>query len=134
MALDDTILLVEDDPAAVQIAKHAFKKSGVATERITVAVDGEQALAWLFETSSSSIQPRLILLDLKLPKVDGLEVLKRIRQEKRTQDIPVIILTNSDEERDVVRGYDLGANSYLKKPIDFQALIDLLKQLGFVNN
>ncbi|MBF0369363.1 MAG: response regulator [Magnetococcales bacterium] len=130
MTPNDIILLVEDDPAAVRIAMHAFSKSGVDKKRITVAKDGQKALDYLFAAESAGNPlPRLVLLDLKLPKIDGLEVLKRIREEKSTRDTPVIILTNSDEERDVVRGYDLGANSYLRKPVDFNQLVEILEQL-----
>ncbi|MBF0381539.1 MAG: response regulator [Magnetococcales bacterium] len=133
MTKNDTILMVEDDPGAVRIALHAFAKSGVDQERIKVAQDGQVALDILFGDEQNKITtPRLILLDLKLPKINGLQVLKKIREEPTTKDVPVIILTNSDEEVDVVRGYDLGANSYLKKPIDFNQLIGILDQLGLM--
>lgn len=130
MTTDEKILLVEDDPAARKIATHAFGKSGVPKERIVEAKDGQEAMDYLFGDGGDL--PRLVLLDLKMPKVDGLEVLKRIRSEERTRGVPVIILTNSDEEKDIVRGYDLGANSYLRKPIDFNKLVELLEQLGLV--
>ncbi|MBF0622127.1 MAG: response regulator [Magnetococcales bacterium] len=133
MTQHSTILLVEDDPAAVQIALHAFTKSGVKKEQISVARNGQEALDLLFKTDASeSHKPSLVLLDLKLPKIDGLEVLKEIRETEATKDIPVIILTNSDEERDVTQGYDLGANSYLRKPVDYLQLIELLIQLGLI--
>ncbi len=133
MTKSDTILLIEDDQAAVRIAKHAFAKSGVDEQRIKVARDGQVALDELYGSDGAGrIQPRLILLDLKLPKVHGLDVLKRIRAEQATRDIPVIILTNSDEERDVVQGYNLGANSYLKKPVDFNQLVEILGQLDLM--
>ncbi|MBF0625237.1 MAG: response regulator [Magnetococcales bacterium] len=127
MSLEQKILLVEDDPAAVRIALHAFAKSGLGEERIVVARDGREALRRLSQGT-----PRMVLLDLKLPRVGGLEVLECIRQEEHTRDIPVIVLTNSDDDQDVVRSYDLGANSYLRKPVDFHKLVALLKQLGMV--
>ncbi|MBF0195346.1 MAG: response regulator [Magnetococcales bacterium] len=133
MTNNDTMLMVEDDPAAVRIAMHAFTKSGVDKQRIKIAKDGQEAIELLFgDSQSGNLTPRLILLDLKLPKINGLEVLKRVREEPRTKNIPVIILTNSDEEVDVVKGYNLGANSYLKKPVDFNQLIEILEQLGLM--
>ncbi|MBF0445835.1 MAG: response regulator [Magnetococcales bacterium] len=133
MTQNDTLLMVENDPAAIRIAMHAFMKSGIKKQRIKVAKDGQAALDILFgEAGMGYSVPRLILLDLKLPKINGLEVLKRIRKEPSTKGVPVIILTNSDEERDVEKGYNLGANSYLKKPIDFDQLIDILEQLGLM--
>ncbi|MBF0454425.1 MAG: response regulator [Magnetococcales bacterium] len=130
---NDMMLMVEDDPAAIQIALHAFTKSGVDEQRIVVAKNGQKALDFLFGGAESDNPiPRLILLDLKLPKVNGLDVLKTIREAPTTKDVPVIILTNSDEEIDVVRGYNLGANSYLKKPVDFIQLVEILEQLGLM--
>ncbi len=134
MSADDSILLVEDDPAAVCIALHAFAKSGVDKERIIVAEDGQAALNHLLAKKKDDRgTPCLILLDLKLPRIDGLEVLKRLRETDRLKEVPVIILTNSDEERDIARSYSLGANSYLRKPIDFTQLIELLEQLGLIS-
>ncbi len=133
MASNEIILLVEDDPAAVKIAMHAFDKSGMDRTRMTVAKDGQEALDILFgEETQAAVIPRLVLLDLKLPKVDGLDVLKRIRRENATRNVPVIVLTNSDEESDIDRGYELGVNSYLNKPVDFRQLIKLLEQLDLL--
>jgi two-component system response regulator len=128
------ILLVEDNPDDVALTLRAFKKSNIGNN-VIVAQDGAEALDYLFGTGSyagrdpASI-PAVVLLDLKLPKVDGLEVLRRIREDQRTRLVPVVILTSSREELDVVRGYDLGANSYIRKPIDFVQFIDAVKQLG----
>lgn len=101
---------------------------------IVVARDGAEALDWLFGTGAhserdTSVQPQVILLDLKLPKVDGLEVLRRLREDDRTKIVPVVILTSSDEERDMLSGYSLGANSYIRKPVEFENFIEATKQL-----
>ncbi len=135
MPHEGAILLVEDDPTAVHLALHAFTKSGFPRKWIIVAKDGREAMDILFGSGKdpkerSGILPRLVLLDLKLPGVDGMEVLRAIRKEDRTRGLPVIILTNSDAEKDVVEGYNLGVNSYLRKPIDFDQLADTLKSLG----
>lgn len=121
------ILLVEDDPDHELLTIRALKKSNIAND-IRVARDGEEAIQLLF--SDSAIQPQVILLDLKLPKVDGLEVLRRIREHENTRMLPVVVLTSSDEERDVVRSYQLGVNSYIRKPVNFSDFAEATRQLG----
>ncbi len=129
-----TILLVEDNPDDEALTLRAFRKNNIKNE-IVVAHDGVEALDFLFGTGAhagrdASIPPQLILLDIKLPKVDGLEVLRRLRADARTKFIPVVILTSSKEEQDLVRGYSLGANSYVRKPVDFTQFMDAVRQLG----
>jgi two-component system response regulator len=129
-----TILLVEDNPDDVELTLRAFRKSNLAND-IVVARDGNEALDYLFVTGrhagrSPLLEPEIVLLDLKLPKVDGLEVLKRIRADARTRRLPVVILTSSKEERDVLQSYDLGANSFVRKPVDFGEFVDAARQLG----
>jgi CheY-like chemotaxis protein len=121
------ILLVEDDPDHELLTIRALKKSNVAND-IRVAHDGEEALGLLF--GENAIRPQVVLLDLKLPKVDGLEVLRRIRQTDATRLLPVVVLTSSDEERDVVRSYQLGVNSYIRKPVNFTDFAEATRQLG----
>jgi two-component system, response regulator len=123
------ILLVEDNPDDEALALRAFRKHNLGNE-IIVARDGAEALEILHGPSSSERLPQVILLDLKLPKIDGLEVLRRIRKEERTRLIPVVVLTSSDEDRDLIESYDLGANSYVVKPVDFNQFIDAVHQLG----
>jgi two-component system, response regulator len=128
------ILLVEDNPDDVELALRAFKKSNFANT-IVVARDGVQALEYLFATGAHAgrdamLVPEVVLLDLKLPRVDGLEVLVRMRADERTRRIPVVILTSSNEEQDVVRGYNLGANSFVRKPVDFAHFFDAAQQIG----
>ena len=128
------ILLVEDNNDDVELTLHALRHERLAN-RIHVARDGVEALDFLFcrgESADRSIgqQPRLVLLDLKLPKVDGLEVLKQIKEDARTKTIPVVVLTSSKEERDLVSSYRLGVNSYIQKPVDFDQFRDTVKQLG----
>ena len=128
------ILLVEDNPNDVALTKRALEKSNIANEML-VAGDGEQALDYLFGTGKFEgrdpcYMPVVMLLDLKLPKVDGLEVLRRVRDDERTRFLPVVILTSSTEERDLVAGYTLGVNSYIRKPVDFNQFADSIKQLG----
>jgi CheY-like chemotaxis protein len=121
------ILLVEDDPDHELLTIRALKKSNIANE-VRVARDGEEAINLLF--GENSISPQVILLDLKLPKLDGLEVLRRIRTSESTRLLPVVVLTSSDEERDVVRSYQLGVNSYIRKPVDFNDFAEATRQLG----
>ena len=128
------ILLVEDNPNDVELALHALKKNKVSN-RIQVVRDGEEALDFIFGKDASSDgpseqRPKMILLDLKLPKVDGLEVLRRLKGDPTTRSIPVIILTSSREEQDIVKSYDLGVNSYIVKPVDFQQFNEAIRQLG----
>jgi len=128
------ILLVEDNPADVELTLHALRRNNLAN-RIHVARDGEEALDFLFcrgphSTRSFDNPPRMVLLDLKLPKVDGLEVLRQLKGDGRTKAIPVVILTSSKEDRDMVSGYRFGVNSYIQKPVDFTAFRETIKQLG----
>ncbi|MFZ5468700.1 MAG: response regulator [Myxococcota bacterium] len=128
------ILLVEDNPDDIELTLRAFEKSKVAN-RIVVAQDGEEALEYLFAEGrhaqrDEAQNPQVVLLDLKLPKVGGLEVLQRLRADERTKRLPVVVLTSSDEERDVISSYDLGANSFVRKPVDFNAFIEAAHQLG----
>ncbi len=123
---DKYVLLVEDNPDDVALTLRAFKKSNILNS-VVVAKDGEEALERLF---SSSPLPQLVLLDLKLPKVDGLEVLRRLRQDERTRTLPVVILTSSKEEKDLIEGYSLGANSYIQKPVDFDQFVEATRQLS----
>ena len=127
------ILLVEDNQDDEELALMAFKKGQVANE-VVVARDGVEALNYLFGTGPHEgrdvcVLPQLLLLDLKLPKVDGLEVLRRVRADPRTKRLPVVILTSSREEEDLIKGYDLGANSYVRKPVDFAQFVDAVRQL-----
>ena len=121
------ILLVEDSPADVELAVRALKKHNLANQ-LHVARDGAEALAFLFGPSAAPT-PKMVLLDLKLPKVDGLEVLRRIKADPVTRRVPVVVMTSSREERDIVESYDLGVNSYIVKPVTFEALVDILQTL-----
>ncbi|GAB4524770.1 MAG: response regulator [Anaerolineae bacterium] len=131
---DEFILLVEDNRDDEGLTLRAFRKSKVAND-VVVVRDGAEALNFLFGQESYigrdvSRLPEIILLDIKLPKMDGLEVLRQIRSQQLTKRIPVIVLTSSNEERDVVGSYDLGANSYIRKPVDFDQFIGAVQQLG----
>ena len=121
------ILLVEDDPDHEALTIRALKKSNMLNE-VIVARDGEEAVNLL--CGPNPIKPQVILLDLKLPKLDGLEVLKQIRDCDKTRTLPVVVLTSSDEERDVVRSYQLGVNSYIRKPVNFNDFAEATRQLG----
>ena len=122
------ILLVEDNPDDEALTVRALRRSNLAND-IVIARDGAEAVQLLHGDPSSPL-PQLILLDLKLPKMDGLEVLKRIREHDRTKLLPVVILTSSDEEKDMLAGYSLGANSFVRKPVDFVQFADAIRTLG----
>jgi two-component system response regulator len=128
------ILLVEDNPDDEALTLRAFEKNNI-TNDVVVVRDGAEALEWLFAEGEyadrdATDHPEVVLLDLKLPKVDGLEVLRRIREHELTKLLPVIILTTSEEESDRLAGYSLGANSYIRKPVDFSQFIEAVRQLG----
>jgi CheY-like chemotaxis protein len=128
-----TILLIEDNPDDEALTLRAFEKNKITNE-VVVARDGQQALDWLFSDGEyegrDDGMPQVVLLDLKLPKVDGLEVLRRLRADTRTHLLPVIILTSSQEENDRLEGYSRGANSYIRKPVDFAQFTEAVRQLG----
>lgn len=124
------ILLVEDSQEDLDLTLHILRKENLA-KNIRVARDGEEALEFLQgEGSSAAGRPKLVLLDLKLPKIDGLQVLKQLKSDPLTRAIPVVILTSSKEERDLVKGYQLGANSYIQKPVDFEQFRETIKAAG----
>ena len=128
------ILMVEDNPQDLELALRAFKKANL-TNRIQVARDGAEALDYIFcegehASRKMSDQPKVILLDLKLPKIDGLDVLKRLKGDPRTSRIPVVILTSSKEQNDVVESYHLGVNSYIVKPVNFESFASAVQKIG----
>ena len=128
------ILLVEDNPDDITLTLRALKKNSIFNE-VVVAKDGVEALDYLFGTGiyagrDTSAMPVVTLLDLKLPKIDGFEVLKRVRSSERTKLIPIVILTSSKEESDLINGYSLGANSYIRKPVDFEQFTEAIRELG----
>ncbi len=129
-----TILLVEDNPDDVELTLRALKKYNIKNE-INVVRDGAEALDYLFATGAYSdrdttAMPAVVILDLKLPKVDGLEVLQRMRADERTKLVPVVVLTSSNEEQDMVNSYKFGANSYVRKPVDFTRFVEAARQLS----
>ena len=131
---DNIILLVEDNPDDEALTLRALKKNNIMND-VVVARDGVEALDYLFGTGAHagrdlSVMPQVILLDLKLPKVDGFEVLRKLREDQRTKLLPVVILTTSNEEQDRVKGYGLGANSFVRKPVEFDRFIEAVRQLG----
>jgi two-component system response regulator len=134
LARNRIILLVEDNADDVDLTLRAFEKSKVVN-KIIVARDGGEALEYLFATGAHSgrdvtLMPEVVLLDLKLPRIDGLDVLRRMRADDRTRRLPVVVLTSSSEEQDLVRSYNLGANSFVRKPVDFFAFVGAAQQLG----
>ncbi|MEW6418095.1 MAG: response regulator [Nitrospirota bacterium] len=129
-----TIAIVEDNPDDVELTLHALEKNNIVNP-VEVLRDGQDAIDYLFYTgkySNSTHQlPGLILLDLKLPKVDGIDILRKIKGDRRRKIIPVVVLTSSKEERDLIESYDLGVNSYIRKPVDFDQFVNTVKQVGF---
>ncbi len=131
---DKVILLVEDNSRDVALTRRALDKSNIVNE-VVVARDGVEALDYLFGIGTHAgrdmtVMPQIILLDLKMPKLDGLQVLQRMRADERTRRLPVVVFTSSSEEEDMVKSYDLGANSYVRKPVDFDQFLEATKQLG----
>jgi two-component system response regulator len=127
------ILLIEDNARDAELTLRAFKKNHLANH-VQVARDGAEALAMLYESTgdgASPVRPKVILLDLKLPKIDGLEVLRRIKSDPRTKTIPVVVVTSSNQDPDIRTAYDLGANSYVVKPVDFEQFMATMRDLGF---
>jgi two-component system, response regulator len=134
MSPERVIMLVEDDPKDEALTLRALKKSNVMNP-VVIARDGAEALDYLFARGAHAgrdraVVPQVILLDLKLPKVDGLEVLEALRADEQTRLLPVVVLTSSMEEQDLLRSYRLGANSYMRKPVDFSQFIEAVRQLG----
>lgn len=128
------ILLVEDNPDDEALTLRALKKHNIANS-ITVVHDGVEALDYLFcrgvwENRDCNDQPQVVLLDLKLPKISGLDVLKAVRENEKTKLLPIVILTSSNEEKDILAGYELGANSYIRKPVDFEQFLEAVHELG----
>lgn len=124
-------MLVEDNPDDEALALRALRRNNI-TNQVTVARDGVEALDYLLPSSGAMAAdlPAVVLLDLKLPRIDGLEVLRRLRADERTRCLPVVILTSSKEEQDLIRGYSFGANSYIVKPVDFEQFVEAVRQLG----
>lgn len=127
--IEGTILLVDDSPDDVALTLRAFRTNNI-TNKVDVASDGEEALNYLLRESERRPKPVLVLLDINLPKVSGLEVLRRIRTDERTRYLPVVVLSTSSEDRDIVESYNLGANSYVRKPVVFTEFVDAVKALG----
>ncbi len=128
------IMLVEDNPDDVELTVHALKKNNIINP-VAVARDGQEALDYLFYkgkyAGANHELPNVILLDLKLPKVDGIEVLQKIKGDRKLKLIPVVVLTSSKEESDLIKSYDLGVNSYIRKPVDFDQFVETVRQIGF---
>jgi CheY-like chemotaxis protein len=128
------VLLVEDNPLDAELTMAALKGGNVANN-VTWVKDGAQALEYIFRTGEfaqrADVPPRLVLLDLKMPKVNGIEVLKAIKSDERTRRIPVVVMTSSEEERDIAQTYDLGVNSFVVKPLDFNAFAEVTRQAGY---
>jgi CheY-like chemotaxis protein len=128
------ILLIEDNPHDAELALRALKKHGL-TNKVQLLQDGAEALDFIFATGAFAnrninARPKVIFLDLKLPKVDGLEVLRRVKEDERTRSIPVVVMTSSQEEQDIVESYRLGVNSYIVKPVDFDKFVQSVADLG----
>jgi two-component system response regulator len=135
---DIEILLVEDNPNDVELTLRALRKQNI-TDRVFVVKDGAEALEFLFGTGAYAnrkmdARPKVVLLDLKLPKVDGIEVLRRVKGDPKTRHIPVVMLTSSQEERDVVESYGIGVNSYIVKPVDFNQFVHAVSEVGLYWN
>jgi CheY-like chemotaxis protein len=131
---DGILFLIEDNPSDIDLTRRALEKGGVANP-VVVAEDGQEALDYLFGEATPAGEalhelPTLILMDLKLPKVSGFGILRRIREDPRAKTVPVVILTSSKEQEDVIKGYDLGANGYIRKPVDSRQFQDTISQLG----
>ncbi|MEN3361113.1 MAG: hypothetical protein V7637_5095 [Mycobacteriales bacterium] len=126
---DGLILLVEDNPDDVTLTLRALKRNNIRNE-VKVAEDGEQALDFLLPSAGEAVKPALILLDVNLPKLGGLDVLRRLRDDRRTATLPVVVLTTSNEERDIIESYRLGANSYVRKPVVFGDFVEAARVLG----
>ena len=129
--MSKSILLVEDNPEDVRLTKRALTRNNITNE-LVVLTDGVEALEYLVKASHAEpgALPTVILLDLKLPRMDGLELLKEIRADERLKRLPVVILTSSKEETDIIKSYDLGANSYIRKPVDFEQFTEAVRCLG----
>jgi len=125
---DKIILLVEDNPDDVELTRRSFQKNKI-TNQLLIFTDGVEALDYLMKAANGGL-PAVILLDLKLPRMDGLEVLQRIRATEKLKRLPVVILTSSKEQQDIIKSYDLGANSYIRKPVDFEQFNEAVRELG----
>ena len=129
MECEKTILLVEDNPDDEALALRALRRNNICN-RVEIARDGAEALEYLLGDKGPGTLPQVVLLDLKLPKIDGLEVLRRLRSDERTRLLPVVVLTSSSEEQDMIAGYENGANSFVRKPVDFDQFSEAVRQLG----
>jgi two-component system response regulator len=125
----DAILLVEDNPDDIELTTRALRQNNINNE-LVVASDGEEALRYLLPSEGAARAPLLVLLDINIPKINGLEVLRILRSDKRSRCIPVVVLTTSNEERDIVESYELGANSYVRKPVAFESFLEAIRLLG----